>query len=83
VEKEISKIIEHGSKSNIKFVFDGYTHKSHKEFIEFTSKFGVPEFLISLGASFQTIKERRIAKSEEDLKEEDAEELKIQCDLDK
>ena len=29
VEKEISKIIEEGSKSKVKFIFDGFTHKSH------------------------------------------------------
>ncbi len=66
VEKEIKKLIDEGSKSKVKFIFDGYSHKSHKEFIEFTKQFGVPEFLISMGAPFQTIKERLCRKNEVD-----------------
>ena len=65
-EKEIKKIIDDGSKSKVKFIFDGYSHKSHKEFIDFTKQFGVPEFLISMGAPFQTIKERLCRKNEVD-----------------
>ncbi len=28
VEKEIKKLIDEGSKSKVKFIFDGYSHKS-------------------------------------------------------
>lgn len=52
VEKEISKIIEEGSKTKTKYIFDGFTHKNHQDFLAFIGIFGVPEFLISLGASF-------------------------------
>ena len=36
VEKEIKKLIDEGSKSKVKYIFDGYSHKSHTEFIDFT-----------------------------------------------
>jgi hypothetical protein len=35
VEKEISKIIEEGSKSKTKYIFDGFTHKNHQDFLTF------------------------------------------------
>jgi len=35
VEKEISKIIEEGSKTKVKYIFDGFTHKSHQDFLNF------------------------------------------------
>lgn len=44
----------------------------------------MPEFLISLGAPYQTIKERLCRKNEiDDIGEEQAEELKSQCEQDK
>jgi len=35
VEKEIKKLIDEGSKSKVKYIFDGYSHKNHSEFIDF------------------------------------------------
>lgn len=42
----------------MKFVFDGFAHKTSEEFIAFTKQFGTPNFIVHLLAKETTIKER-------------------------
>jgi len=79
VEKDIRKFIEENRRNHerVKFVFDGYTHKTVQEFMNFVQEFGVPEFVLYLTADEKHIKERFCKKNEvDDVPEEAVEELK-------
>jgi hypothetical protein len=68
VAKAVEKLIRNleASSQRVKFVFDGFTHKTPKDFIEFTKPFGAPNFIINLTASEQAIKERYCKEKEVD-----------------
>ncbi len=85
VEKFIRNFVEEQRRSSerVKFVFDGYTHKSVADFHKFFSEFGVPEFLLELSAEEKAIRDRFCKKNEvDDVGEEQAEELKQQKEAD-
>jgi adenylate kinase family enzyme len=60
VEKSIVNHIkqEVNSGNRVKFVFDGFSHKTSAEFIDFTKQFGTPNFIIHLKTKDATIKDR-------------------------
>lgn len=82
VEEAVVKFIRERSSGGkkVRFIFDGFAQKgatAGNDFIDFTSQFGVPRFLINLVASEATIKARYCqAKELDDVPEEALEELK-------
>lgn len=59
-------MITEGKKSTkrMKYVFDGYTHKSVEEFYKFIEPLGIPNFLLILTANKKYLKERHCKKNE-------------------
>ena len=85
IEDDIKNLITETRKSGqrTKFVFDGYAHKTTKEFLAFISEFGVPEFVLYLTTEEKYIKERFCKKNEvDDIPEEQAEEFKAMKEAD-
>lgn len=64
VEEEITSMIEASKGTGQKFLFDSYTHATDEEFVNFTSKFGSPSFVVFCTADEKFIKERWMKKNE-------------------
>ena len=80
VEKEIVGFIDQKQKSGdcrVKFVFDGFMHASAKDFVTFIDTIGTPQFILSLTAPADAIKQRYCKKNEtDDIPEDAGEEFK-------
>jgi shikimate kinase len=86
VEEEVAKFIaqQRETNPNSKFLFDGYTHKDAKSFFAFVDSIGIPDFVITLTASEESVCQR-YSKANEDAEvgEEQKEEFKQQASADK
>jgi adenylate kinase family enzyme len=82
VEEAVVKFIRERTHvgKRVRFIFDGFAQKgatAGNDFVDFTSQFGVPKFLINLVASEETIKARYCkAKELDDVPEDAVEEFK-------
>ena len=69
VEEEVLSTIKNGKGK--KFVLDDYIHPKEEQFISFTEKLGVPDFILFISADEQAIKDRWLKKNESEEVPED------------
>ena len=75
VEQSVMKIVKDGKGQ--KFLFDDYTHPTEEQFIAFTEKIGVPDFILFISAEEPQIKERWCKKNEaEEVPEDEIQNMK-------